>query len=169
MQPEAREPQKWPLWEAATNPRVGGKERGAGPPGDVGHMGLLAGIWGHTGKPERDVTSKEKVPAAGELGEVTGFLFLFLLPFSLFLASLLEAGSKGTQKHGWQGVATCAIPSRLGKMWGIVLRTDKQMIAKHPHKKTERRMKLVNSCLRDQRKERNCVGLQLLSAHRVGS
>ena len=60
------------------------------------------------------------------LGEVTGFLFLFLL---------LGAGSKGPQKHGWQGVATCAIPSRLGKRWGIVLRTDKQMIGKHPHKK----------------------------------
>jgi len=79
VQPEVREPQKWPLWEAATNPRVGGKERGAGPPGDTGHMGQLAGIWGHTGKPERDITSKEKVPAAGELGQVIGFLFLFLL------------------------------------------------------------------------------------------
>ena len=101
----------------------------------MGHMGLLAGIWGHTGKPERDVTSQEKVPAAGELGEVTGFLFLFLLPFSLFLASHLEARNKRTQKHGWQGVATCGIPSKLEKRWGIVLRTDKQMIAKHPHKK----------------------------------
>ena len=93
--------------------------------GTWGHIGLLAGIWSHTGEPERDVTSQEKVPAAGEWREVNGFLFLFFLPFSLLLASHLEAGSKGTQKHGWQGITTCAIPSRLGKRWGIVLRTEK--------------------------------------------
>lgn len=102
---KAREPQKLPLWEAATSPRVGGVERGARPPVDPGTTLVCSVGSGATEVvPERDASSQETVPEAEMGGKALAFSFSSSCPSVSFFASHLKAGGKGTQKHGWQGV-----------------------------------------------------------------
>ena len=77
--------------------------------------------------PERDAASEETVPEAEMGGKALAFSFSSSCPSVSFFASHLKAGGKGTQKHGWQGVATHAVQSRVWRRWGIDLKADKQM------------------------------------------
>lgn len=80
MQPEAREPQKLPLWEAATNPKVGGEGRGAGPPGDMGtHRSACWDLGPHR-------RARERCNLAGEGACCRGVEGGQWLPFSLLPA-----------------------------------------------------------------------------------